>query len=202
MLNLFAESVSLNYEGGASNVGMIMDWREMAGRPTVRGIYDAETWRSYLYSWAWSGGKIVGFTWREDLLRMKANNEGGVDSRRGWIIAFGWIAACCVDLIPLYTLIRRPRMILDFSFTLLFNHLVLTTYYSTSVPTSLFFYVVTIIGAAIMVIVGEQLCVKREMREGLNVATTEQRPVDGEEEDEEEIESMEMGALLPGSRRD
>ena len=92
-------------------------------------------------------------------------------------------------------------MILDFSFTLLFNHLVLTTYYSTSLPTSLFFYVVTIAGAAIMVIGGEQLCVKREMREGLNVTTTEQRAVNVEEDDEE-VDSMELGTLLPGSRRD
>jgi len=92
LLRLFAEPVSLAYEGGVSSIGMIMDWREMAGRPTVRGIYDAERWGSYSYSWAWSGGKIVGFSWREDLL-------GGVDPRRGWIIAFGWIAACCVECV-------------------------------------------------------------------------------------------------------
>ena len=102
------------------------------------------------------------------------------------------------SLIPLYTLIRRPRMILDFSLTLLFNHLVLTTYYSASLPSSLFFYLVTLMGTAIMVILGEQLCVKREMREGLNVVETEQRS-DVEAADEE-AENMEMGALL--SRRD
>ena len=34
----------------------------------------------------------------------------------------------------LYHLIRRPRMILDFALTLVFNHLVLTTYYSASLP--------------------------------------------------------------------
>ncbi|KAL0576767.1 hypothetical protein V5O48_005207 [Marasmius crinis-equi] len=201
LLKFFAEPVSLSYEGGASNVGMIMDWREMAGRPTVRGIYDSERWGSYLYSWAWSRGKIVGFTWREDLLRMKEENEGGVDPMRGWILAFAWVAACCVDLIPLYTLIRRPRLILDFSLTLLFNHLVLTTYYSTSLPTSLFFYVVTLAGAAVMIIAGENLCVRREMKEGLSVTTMEQRRADPEDEDEE-AESMEMGALLPDSRRD
>jgi len=89
-------------------------------------------------------------------------------------------------------------MILDFSLTLLFNHLVLTTYYSASLPSSLFFYLVTLMGTAIMVILGEQLCVKREMREGLNVVETEQRS-DVEAADED-AENMEMGALL--SRRD
>ncbi|KAG7096831.1 hypothetical protein E1B28_004240 [Marasmius oreades] len=200
LLNTFAEPVSLTYEGGVANVGMIMDWREMAGRPTVPAIYDAERFGSYLYSWAWNGGKIVGYSWREDLLRMNKHGNRAVDPMRGWVVAFAWIAACCVDLIPLYALIRRPRLILDFSFTLLFNHLVLTTYYSTSIPTSLFFYLVTLFGTAIMVIVGEQLCVRREMREGLIVAAAAGRR-EADQEVEEEVESMEMGAL-PGRHRD
>ncbi|KAF9268091.1 hypothetical protein L218DRAFT_954472 [Marasmius fiardii PR-910] len=199
LLKTFAEPVSLLYEGGAANIGMMMDWREMAGRPTAHGIYDAERYWSLLYSWAWSGDKIVGFSWREDLLRMDKHVNEFVDPKRGWVIAFAWIVACCVDLVPLYMLIRRPRLILDFSLTLLFNHLVLTTYYSTSIPTSLFFYVVTLLGAAIMVIVGEQLCVKREMREGLVVTAAAGRATD---EDEEEVDNMEMGELLPGRRRD
>jgi hypothetical protein len=65
--------------------------------------------------------------------------------------------------------------------------LVLTTYYSASIPTSLFFWLVMIAGCAIMIIVAEQLCVKREMAEGLQVAPL---PAD------DEAEEMEMG-LLP-----
>ena len=87
----------------------------------------------------------------------------------------------------LYTLIRRPRMILDFSLTLLFNHLVLTTYYAAALPTSLFFWIVMIASAALMVIAAEQLCVKREMSDGLAVVTNN------------EADEMEMGDLL---RRD
>lgn len=68
-----------------------MDWREMAGRPTVRGIYDSEKWGSY--SWAWSGGKILGFIWREDQL------GGGLEPMRGWIIAFCWIIACLAEYV-------------------------------------------------------------------------------------------------------
>lgn len=185
LLTLFAEPTSLAYEGGASNVGMIMDWREMAGRPTVRGIYDSEKWGSY--SWAWSGGKILGFIWREDQL------GGGLEPMRGWIIAFCWIIACLADIYYLYVLVRRPRLILDFAVTLALNHLVLTTYYSSSIPTSLFFWAVLLAGTAMTVIIAEQLCVKREMNEGLNVA-----PVRAHEEDD--LEEMELGQLLP--RRD
>lgn len=69
----------------------------------------------------------------------------------------------------LYFFVRRPRLILDFALTLIFNHLVLTTYYSSSVPTSLFFWAVLLTGCAGIVIATEQLCVKREMDEGLAV---------------------------------
>lgn len=91
----------------------------------------------------------------------------------------------------LYTLVRRPRQILDFALTLVFNHIVLTIYYSASIPTSLFFWLITLGGAAMTVIVAEQLCVKREMKEGLSVA-----PIQGDEITEE----MELGSLL--QRRD
>ncbi|KAJ3774528.1 integral membrane protein S linking to the trans Golgi network-domain-containing protein [Lentinula raphanica] len=184
LLTVFAEPTSLAYEGGPSNVGMIMDWREMAGRPTVRGIYDSEKWGSY--SWAWSGGKILGFTWREDQLK------GGIDPIRGWIIAFCWMIACFADIYYLYIIVRRPRLILDFAFTITFIHLVLTTYYSSSIPTSLFFWAILLAGTAMMIIVAEQLCVKREMNEGLNVA-----PARAQDED---LDELELGQLLP--RRD
>ncbi|KAF7356936.1 hypothetical protein MVEN_01029500 [Mycena venus] len=181
LLNLFAEPTSLNYEGGAANVGMVMDWREMAGRPTVRGMQGEERWSAY--RGAWSGGRKVGFGLREDQW------DGRTDPMRGWVIAFCWLVACSADIYYLYTLIRRPRLILDFALTLVFNHLVLTTYYSASIPTSLFFWLVMIAGAAIMIIVAEQLCVKREMAEGLQVVTQPNA--------DEEAEEMEMGLLEP-----
>ena len=35
MLYLFTNPVSLSLEGGASNVGMILDWRQMVGKGTI-----------------------------------------------------------------------------------------------------------------------------------------------------------------------
>jgi hypothetical protein len=87
----------------------------------------------------------------------------------------------------LYTLVRKPRLVLDFVLTLIFNHLVLTTYYSASIPTSLFFWLVLTAGTAGSVIITEQLCVRREMAEGLAVP-----PADN-------IDDLEMGVTL---RRD
>lgn len=72
----------------------------------------------------------------------------------------------------LYHLVRRPRLILDFTLTLLFNHLVLTTYYSAVLPTSLFFWTVVLGSSFMTLLLAEQMCVKREMSEGLVIAMT------------------------------
>ncbi|TEB18220.1 hypothetical protein FA13DRAFT_1864541, partial [Coprinellus micaceus] len=110
---------------------MIMDWREMAGRPTVRMN---DFWTNY--RWAWSGGKKVGYGYDQ------IHWNGQIDPIRGWIICLCWLIACSADIYYLYMIIRRPRLILDFALTLVFNHLVLTTYYSASIPTSIFFYII------------------------------------------------------------
>jgi len=172
----------LLYEGGATSVGMVMDWREMAGRPTVRGLQgEGEGGRWSSYAGAWSGGKKVGGGWGQDRW------EGPTDPMRGWIIAFCWIAASGADIYYIYHLIRKPRLILDFALTLVFNHLVLTTYYSASIPASLFFWLVMVAGSVLTVILAEQLCVRREMTEGLII-----KPILEHDESEE----MEMGGLL------
>ncbi len=75
-------------------------------------------------------------------------------------------------------------MILDFSLTLVFIHLVLTTYYSSALPVSWFFWAVMILCTGPMVVVAEQLCVKREMTEGLTVMPTT------------DADEVEMGGLL------
>jgi len=175
---------------------MIMDWREMAGRPTVRGMQGEDRWNAY-YG-AWSGGKQLGSGWEEGAW------DGRTDHLRGWIIAFSWIFASFAEYVMdspgghqnltifsiyyLCILVRRPRLILDFALTLAFSHIVLTTYYSASIPTSLFFWIVMFTWSATTVIIAEQLCVKREMTEGLIISPPR-----------DEGDDMEMGELL---RRD
>lgn len=178
LLTIFAEPTSLEYEGGASNVGMIMDWRQMAGRPTSRQSSTDVAWR--VLNAVWSGGKQVG---TEDATGDEW--DGRIDPRKGWIIAVCWMLASTADIYYLYSLIRRPRLILDFTLTLIFNHLVLTTYYSNAPPASWFFWGVMAASACLTVVTAEQLCVKREMSEGLAVV-----PVDPN------ADEMEMGSLL------
>lgn len=174
---------------------MIMDWREMAGHPTTRALPGEGPWKSL--NSVWSGGKQVG------LGPTRQSDFRSIDVVRCWIIAICWMAASAAEYVPsssscgrshshayhsvyyLYALVRRPRLILDFAVTLLFNHLVLTTYYSAAIPTSFFFWAVMCISTAGTVIFAEQLCVKREMNEGLVVASTQ-----------DANDSMEMGSLL------
>lgn len=96
LLAVFAEPVSLSWVGGAANIGMLMDWREMAGRPTAmaRGssVQGDDRWRSYT-QWAWSGGERVAHGWSMDRW------DGSIDPIRGWVIAACWIAACGAEYV-------------------------------------------------------------------------------------------------------
>lgn len=69
----------------------------------------------------------------------------------------------------LYLFVRRPRLILDFVSTFILNHVILTTYYSGALPSAVFFWVTALGGAFVTVTFAEQLCVKRELQEGLHV---------------------------------
>ena len=91
-----------------------------------------------------------------------------MDPARGWVIALCWLLACGAECVVCPTthittltaceppsiyyilfLVRRPRLVLDFALTLLFNHILLTTYYAASIPSSLFYWGVVGAGAPI-----------------------------------------------------
>lgn len=110
MLMIFAEPNSLDYEGGPTNVGkcllldigrsvlrilltllgMVMDWRQLAGKPTVHALQSGGPWRSI--GVVWSGGKQVG---SEDM--QMDFWDGRIDPRRGWVIAVCWVLASAAE---------------------------------------------------------------------------------------------------------
>jgi len=194
LLSIFAEPTALAYEGGSANVAMIMDWREMSSRPTVHGLHgqDHRGWDAFTGGGAYSGGKkvAVGFNVGEDAGMW----DGRIDPIRGWCIAVSWLLASIADVYYLYAFVRRPRLILDFALTLVLNHLILTTYYSAKLPSSPFFWLVVISGACLTIISAEQLCVRREMTEGLGIGPWSQESSDGNTRvGETDVESMELG---------
>ncbi len=68
---------------------MLMDWREMAGRPTLTGIQgdDSRGWSAF--RGVWSGGMRLG----GGSVLQGWEGDGGADPMRGWIIAVCWLAA-------------------------------------------------------------------------------------------------------------
>jgi protein SYS1 len=71
-----------------------MDWREMAGRPTVRGMRGGDRWNSY--AGAWSGGKQFGLSSLED------HWDGNIDPLRGWTIAVCWMLASATEYVIIF----------------------------------------------------------------------------------------------------
>ena len=70
---------------------MILDWREMAGRPTTRSLPGEGPWKAW--NSVWSGGRQVG---------LGSAQQGGlrsVDPVRCWIIAICWIVASATEYV-------------------------------------------------------------------------------------------------------
>ena len=77
-----------------------MDWREMAGRPTVRGLWGDDRRGWAVFRGAYSGGRKVG----EGVMYGGRSSamigwDGRMDPSRGWVIAFCWIAACACECV-------------------------------------------------------------------------------------------------------
>lgn len=92
----------------------------------------------------------------------------------------------------LYSFIRKPRLILDFTLTLFLNHVIITTYYSAAFPTSLFFWFTMAVCAAIIILLAEQLCVRRELSQDFKPVT----PTAHEDPEEGDEQNVELRAMI------
>ncbi|KAF8513010.1 integral membrane protein S linking to the trans Golgi network-domain-containing protein [Hysterangium stoloniferum] len=195
LLSIFAEPNALAYEGGATTVGVIMDWREMSSLPIYHSLHGQDQrGLDATLGFHMDGKEVnVGFLPGQMVSSMW---DSRIDPRRGWCIAFAWLAASIIDVYYLYIFVRRPRLILDFALTFMLNHLILTTYYSSAVPSSLFFWVMVISGTSLTTLLAEQLCVKREMQEGLSISSHSEETTDGNiRVGGLVVDSMELGQL-------
>ncbi|KAL8286928.1 hypothetical protein RQP46_003934 [Phenoliferia psychrophenolica] len=210
LLSLFASPTLLSYEGGPSSISMVMDWREFSGLSTVSlaAAKGAPGGLIGLAAAAKAGGQAaISDITIGDLARGLVRVVEG-DPMRGWVVALGWVLASLLDVVFLYHLIRRPTHILDFSLTLVFNHLILTTYYSSSFPSSVFFWFIIATSSVAQIVLAEQCCVSREMNEGFSVdsgqvgwntpAVRSSSTMEGGGRGRDELE---MGAVTKGGER-
>ncbi|GAA6028838.1 hypothetical protein JCM8097_007419 [Rhodosporidiobolus ruineniae] len=202
LLSLLANSDLLTYEGGASSIAMAMNWKAFTGA-TVSGVPAGRHVEPGLVGLAAAAGGYGAEGLKVDAAELARGVVRAVegDAMRGWAVAVGWVAASMVDIFFLYHIVRRPTHILDFSLTLIFNHLILTTYYSSAFPTSFFFWF-TVGGSAVaQIVLAEQWCVRREMRDGFSVS--EMTPQLGGQERLASLgEDLEMGYVAKGSGGD
>jgi hypothetical protein len=68
---------------------MVMDWREMAGRPTFRRLHGEERWSSFTGAWS-DGRKVAEGPWY-------MGPDGRGDYMRGWILASCWVLASTAE---------------------------------------------------------------------------------------------------------
>lgn len=83
---------------------MVMDWREMAGRPTVHGLRGDDRRGWSMFRGVYSGGRKLGAgvglnPWQDGDL---GTWDGRLDPFRGWVIAFCWMAASTVECVVLF----------------------------------------------------------------------------------------------------
>ncbi|EIM21883.1 hypothetical protein E3Q22_02429 [Wallemia mellicola] len=153
LLTLFANEEGLRYEWGSPplSVGLILDWRELAN------------WEHHEAVWQglWIKGKQSGYS--DDIYEWDGNHN----RRRGWLLAISWVLACFIDIIPLYYLVRKPTLILDFAVTMTGLHFLFTTAHVQSPPLGFFCYGIYALGVVVLVVGAEQLAMRRELRRGL-----------------------------------
>lgn len=85
-----------------------MDWREMAGWPTVHGLRGDDRRGWSVFRGAYSDGQKVGTgTWR-DMFREDNSYyqwDGRTDPARGWVIAFCWLVTSAAECVAIFKFI-------------------------------------------------------------------------------------------------
>ncbi|GAA5980775.1 hypothetical protein JCM11641_002645 [Rhodosporidiobolus odoratus] len=204
LLSFFANPDLLRYEGGASSIGMAMNWKAftgstVSGLPSNRILQPGLVGLQAVTGVAAAGAEGVKVDAAELARGVVRAVEG--DALRGWAVALGWATASMVDIFFLYHIVRRPTHILDFSLTLIFNHTILTTYYTSSFPSSFFFWFVVGGSAVAQIVLAEQWCVRREMREGFSVAGDMTPRLGSDARMSSVAEDVEMGHVRKGDGR-
>ncbi|KAH8551828.1 integral membrane protein S linking to the trans Golgi network-domain-containing protein [Umbelopsis sp. PMI_123] len=85
------------------------------------------------------------------------------DTVMGWTITMCWVINTIVGVGLMVLIVQRAKLILDFAVTLHAFHLIITSYYSRSIPSTFLWWLLNIFSCAVMTLMAEWTCMQREM---------------------------------------
>lgn len=86
-------------------------------------------------------------------------------SAQGWVVVACWVATAVVVSFALVTVVERAKKCLDFVATAHGVHFVIACLYAQKLPTTVAFYCTQIFCVVLSAVLGEWLCLRRELRE-------------------------------------
>ncbi|KAF2201892.1 hypothetical protein GQ43DRAFT_370333 [Delitschia confertaspora ATCC 74209] len=86
------------------------------------------------------------------------------DTTVGWTLGLVWLLNSLICVVFILLLIARSKLVPDFALTIHFIHLVVTSLYTHSLPTNLFWWILQAGSAALMTFLGMWACQWRELR--------------------------------------
>ncbi|KIV81964.1 hypothetical protein PV11_04110 [Exophiala sideris] len=86
------------------------------------------------------------------------------DTTVGWTVGFLWVVDGFLVVIPILLLIARSKLVPDFALTIHFIHLIITSFYTKSIPTNLLWWSLEAASAALTISLGVWACRYRELQ--------------------------------------
>ncbi|KAI0487002.1 integral membrane protein S linking to the trans Golgi network-domain-containing protein [Xylaria cf. heliscus] len=105
---------------------------------------------------------VMGLQFNLDLVFGWASLRG--DITQGWLIGFVWLCCAGAVVVALVVLISRSKLVLDFSLTLHFIHLIIVSLYTGFIPRNAAWWITMLVSGTIMVAGGTYGCRWRELR--------------------------------------
>ncbi|WPG98037.1 Hypothetical protein R9X50_00082100 [Acrodontium crateriforme] len=118
------------------------------------------------------------------------------DVTTGWTLALCWMLDSLITVIPILLLIARSKLVADFALTIHLIHLIVTSFYTRSIPDTLYWWLVQAASAALMISLGMWACQWRELQPmafGGHKPKPQTKAAEGRLPTIEEGEGFEMG---------
>ncbi|KAI0427574.1 integral membrane protein S linking to the trans Golgi network-domain-containing protein [Xylaria sp. FL1042] len=123
----------------------------------LQGIYYAVALVLMLFT-----SLVMGLQFSLDFVFGWASLRG--DNTQGWLIGFVWLCCAGAIVVALVVLISRSKLVLDFSLTLHFLHLLIVCLYTGYLPRNLAWWITMLVSGTITVAGGTYGCRWRELR--------------------------------------